>query len=339
VTRVSRFAAMLIWLGETAPRGFVQIATLSPAPVIQKGSGRLELAEWIADSSNPLTARVYVNRVWAHIFGEGIVRSVDNFGIRGEAPSHPELLDYLATNFVKQGWSVKKLIREMVLSQTFRMASSPNKAAMDADPENRLFWRMNRRRLSGEEIRDAILQINGQLDPGRGGPSLGLEIPGNLKPFEPTFVDEKLRLREEIKNRRTVYLPVLRKSQMDALDMLNLFGFPDSNQINGQRANTSVPTQALYLMNSPFYKEQSKILARLMQDRHGLFDRGRVADLIWRVFNRPAADEEIREGLDFVYEIERMLRKQPNPPANPTEEAWARYCQTLFASSEFLFKG
>jgi hypothetical protein len=279
-----------------------------------------------------------VNRAWYAVFGEGIVRSLDNFGIRGEVPSHPELLDYLAGRFIDQRWSVKKLVRELVLSQTFRMASSANKAGMDADPENLLLWRMHRKRLSGEEIRDAILEINGQLDPGRGGPSLGLEIPGNLKPFEPTFVDEKLRVREDIKNRRTVYLPVLRKSQMDALDVLNLFGFPDANQINGQRTNTNVPTQALYLMNSPFYREQSKIMARLMADRLGLYDRARVAELIWRVYNRPATEDEIREGLDFVYEIQRMVRKQPNPPADATEEAWTRYCQTLFASSEFLFK-
>ncbi|MEP6535564.1 MAG: DUF1553 domain-containing protein [Bryobacteraceae bacterium] len=326
-------------LGDEVPRGFVQIATLSQPPAIQKGSGRLELAQWLASPSNPLTARVYVNRAWYDIFGEGIVRSVDNFGLRGEKPSHPELLDYLAANFIEQGWSVKKLVREMVLSQTFRMASSPNRAMTEVDPENRLLWRMNRKRLSGEEIRDAILQIDGQLEAGRGGPSLGLEIPGNLKPFEPTFVDEKLRLREDIRNRRTVYLPVLRKSQMDSLDMLNLFGFPDANQINGQRANTSVPTQALYLMNSPFYREQSQVMARLVEDRLGLYDRARVADLIWRVYNRPATDQEVQEGLDFVYEIERMLRKQPNPPANSIEEAWTRYCQTLFASSEFLFKG
>jgi hypothetical protein len=326
-------------LGDEAPRGFVTIATLSQPPSIQKGSGRLELAQWVANPTNPLTARVYVNRVWYDVFGEGIVRSVDNFGIRGEAPSHPELLDYLATDFVQQGWSVKKLVRQMVLSETFRMASTPNKNAMDADPENRLLWRMNRKRLAGEEIRDAILQIDGQLNLGRGGPSLGLEIPGNLKPFEPTFVDEKLRVRDDIKNRRTVYLPVLRKSQMDTLDMLNLFGFPDANQINAQRANTSVPTQALYLMNSPFYQEQSRLMARLMEERMGLYDRARVAELIWRVYNRPATDEEVKEGLDFVYEMERMLRKQPKPPADATEEAWARYCQTLFASSEFLFKG
>jgi len=325
-------------LGDEVPRGFVQIATLSPPPAIQKGSGRLELAQWLARPSNPLTARVYVNRAWYDIFGEGIVRSVDNFGLRGEKPTHPELLDYLATNFIEQGWSVKKLVRDMVLSQTFRMASSPNRAMTEVDPENRLLWRMNRKRLSGEEIRDAILQINGQLETGRGGPSLGLEIPGNLKPFEPTFVDEKLRLREDIRNRRTVYLPVFRKSQMDTLDMLNLFGFPDANQINAQRANTNVPTQALYLMNSPFYREQSQVMARLLEDRLGLYDRARVADLIWRVYNRPATDQEVQEGLDFFYEIERMLRKQPNPPANSIEEAWTRYCQTLFASSEFLFK-
>src|SRR5258708_7475260 len=135
-------------LGDEVPRGFVQIATLNAPPAIQKGSGRLELAQWVASPSNPLTARVYVNRAWYDVFGEGIVRSVDNFGIRGETPSHPELLDYLAGYFVEQGWSVKKLVREMVVSRTYRMGSAPNKAAMEADPENRLLSRMNRQRLS-----------------------------------------------------------------------------------------------------------------------------------------------------------------------------------------------
>ena len=133
-------------LGNEVPRGFVQIATLSQPPAIQKGSGRLELAQWLAGPSNPLTARVYVNRAWYDVFGEGIVRSVDNFGLRGEKPSHPELLDYLAASFIERGWSVKKLVREMVLSQTFRMASSPNRVMTEVDPENRLLWRMNRKR-------------------------------------------------------------------------------------------------------------------------------------------------------------------------------------------------
>ncbi len=325
-------------LGDETPRGFVEIATIGQPPPIAKGSGRLELAQWLSSASNPLTPRVYVNRVWHAVFGAGIVRSLDNFGVRGDRPSHPELLDYLAARFVEEGWSVKKLVRELVLSRTFRMASPANRAALEADPENRLLWRMNRQRLSGEEIRDAMLAISGQLDEGRGGPGLALELPGNLKPFEPTFIDEKMRLREAVKNRRTVYLPVLRKSQLDSLDMLNLFGFPDANQINGQRAATNVPTQALYLMNSPFYHEQSKALARLTEERDGLYDRARVAELIWRVYNRRAAEEEIRQGLDFVYELERTLRRQPKPPANALEEAWTRYCQTLFASSEFLFR-
>ncbi len=325
-------------LGDEAQRGFVEIATLGKPPTIARGSGRLELARWLASATNPLTPRVFVNRVWHGVFGAGIVRSLDNFGLRGETPSHPELLDYLSARFMEEGWSTKKLVRELVLSRTFRMASGPNQTAQEADPENRLLWRMNRQRLAGEEIRDAMLAISGQLEEGGGGPSLGLEIPGNLKAFEPTFIDEKLRLSDHVKNRRTVYLPVLRKSQLDSLDMLNLFGFPDANQINSQRSNTNVPTQALYLMNSPFYLEQSRALARLTELREGLYDRSRVADLIWRVYNRRATDEEIHAGLDFVYELERALRRQPKPPANALEEAWMRYCQTLFASSEFLFK-
>ena len=325
-------------LGDETPRGFVEIATIGPPPAISRGSGRLELAQWLSSASNPLTPRVYVNRVWHAVFGAGIVRTLDNFGARGDRPSHPELLDFLAARFVEEGWSVKKLVRELVLSRTFRMSSPPGRGAQETDPENRLLWRMNRQRLSGEEIRDAMLAISGRLDEGRGGPSLALELPGNLKPFEPTFIDEKMRLRDSVKNRRTVYLPVLRKSQLDSLDVLNLFGFPDANQINGQRAVTNVPTQALYLMNSPFYHEQSRALARLTEDRDGLYDRARVAELIWRVYNRHAVEEEIRRGLDFVYEMERTLRRQPKPPANPLEEAWTRYCQTLFASAEFLFR-
>jgi hypothetical protein len=326
-------------LGDEAPRGFIEIATYGEAPApIGGGSGRLALARWLVSPSNPLTARVFVNRVWNGVFGAGLVRSLDNFGMRGEKPSHPELLDYLAARFTTEGSSVKKLVRELVLSRAFRMSSGPNPAAQEADPENRLLWRMNRQRLSGEEIRDAMLAIGGQLDEGRGGPSLGLEVPGNLKPFEPTFIDEKLRLPDRVKNRRTVYLPVLRKSQLDSLDMLNLFGFPDANQINSQRAVTNVPTQALYLMNSPFYHEQSRALARLSESREGLYDRSRVADLIWRVYGRKAGDEEIKAGLDFVYDLQRTLRRQVEPPADPIEEAWTRYCQALFASSEFLFK-
>jgi hypothetical protein len=325
-------------LGDETPRGFIEIATGKEAPAVGVGSGRRELARWLASESNPLTARVYVNRVWNGVFGAGLVRSLDNFGTRGDKPSHPELLDYLAARFMKEGWSTKKLVRELVLTRAFRMASGPNAAAQEIDPENRLLWRMNRQRLAGEEIRDAMLAIAGQLNESRGGPSLGLEVPGNLKPFEPTFIDEKLRLPDRVKNRRTVYLPVLRKSQLDSLDMLNLFGFPDANQINSQRAVTNVPTQALYLMNSPFYHEQSRALARLTESREGLYDRSRVAETIWRVYGRKAGDDEIHAGLDFVYEMQRMLRRQAKPPADPIEEAWARYCQTLFASSEFLFK-
>ena len=146
-------------LGDEAQRGFVEIATLGKPPAISRGSGRLELAQWLASATNPLTPRVFVNRVWHGVFGAGIVRSLDNFGLRGETPSHPELLDYLAARFVEDGWSTKKLVRELVLSRTFRMASGPNQVAQEADPENRLLWRMNRQRLAGEEIRDAMLEI------------------------------------------------------------------------------------------------------------------------------------------------------------------------------------
>src|SRR4030095_8492248 len=146
-------------LGDQVPRGFVQLASYGEGQSGWNGSGRLELARWLTDDRQPLTPRVYVNRVWQQLFGAGLVRSSDNFGIRGDLPSHPELLDYLASEFIKQGWSTKKLVRRLVLTSAYRMSANPNPAAHEIDPENRLLWRMNARRLEAETIRDSILAI------------------------------------------------------------------------------------------------------------------------------------------------------------------------------------
>jgi hypothetical protein len=329
-------------LGPVVPRGvFLFGITGRPAKVFPSTSGRLELAQWLTDPANPLTARVAVNRLWHHLFGAGLVRSVDYFGTRGEAPTHPELLDYLAVRFLDNGWPVKALIREMVLSRTYQMASAHNAVASGIDPGNRLLWRMNRRRHEAEAIRDAILSVSGQLDHGQGGPSLGLDIPGNVNGIggmvnPPTYSGKMIPA--SVRNRRTVYLPLFRKRPEGDLEILSVYDFPHPSEITGARASTTVPTQALFLMNSPFLKEQARRTAARLLDEKTLDDAGRVGRLHLLAFNRPASTEEIQRALVFLDEFERALALPPQGPDNRRWEAWAQLCHALLASNEFLFK-
>ena len=331
-------------LGKEVPRGFVQLASFDESWSSFNGSGRLELAKWLTDDRQPLTPRVYVNRVWQQLFGAGIVRSSDNFGIRGDLPSHPELLDYLASEFIRQGWSTKKLVRRLVLTSAYRMSASPNPAAHEMDPENRLLWHMNARRLEAETIRDSILAITGKLDLTVGGetlPTHSLEtfVP-NLSTFNPPQVIKTARLPENLRYRRTVYLPVFRTKQMQELDILNYFDFAEPTQVNASRRTTVVPTQNLFLLNSPWIVEQAEALAaKLVQDDQ-LLDRQRVNELIVRIFNRKPAESEIMRGLEFVYDFERrasadQTAKGAGPPGRL---AWAAFIQMLLASNEFLYR-
>jgi hypothetical protein len=263
-------------LGELVPRGFpVEIAPKDKPALTRGGSGRVQLAEWLTDPRNPLTARVWVNRVWHHLFRAGLVRTVDNFGFTGEPPSHPELLDHLASQFIKNGWSTKQLIRRIVLSSTWQQSSVNPRVAADRDPENRLLARVNRRRLEAEVIRDSMLLASGQLDRTRGGPSLPVDVPGNLNPGGTGNMSDGIRLPDSMKFRRTIYLPQKRKGPFDALDFLGAFDLPDPNQETGRRNTTTVPTQALYLLNSPFVQQRAKAVAdRVMQ--HSSSPRDRV---------------------------------------------------------------
>ena len=324
-------------LGDVAPRSFIKVLMWDESPVLSyRASGRLELAEWIANEKNPLTAKVFVNRVWQHLFGVGLVPSVNNFGLRGEKPSHPKLLDFLAVRFVEQGWSVKKLVREIVLSRAYRQSSAHSDEGSAKDPENRLLWRMNRRRLEGEAMRDAILSITGALDLTAGGPSLPLDIPGNVSLGKPAEFRDEAKLPEELLARRTIYLPVLRKSQLKTLDVLNLFDFPDVNQVTGARTVTTVPTQALYLMNAPFLHEQSQLLAaRAVQAAPDT--EPRVDWLIPRVLGRLARSEDRSAAVRFVEEFAAASRAQGGEPEDAEQQAWARYCHALFVSNEFLY--
>ncbi len=327
-------------LGDEVPRGFLSLVPLDPEPKIanrrligigfQKSSGRLELANWLTDSGNPLTARVMVNRIWHHLFGSGIVSSVDNLGLLGELPTHPQLLDYLAIRLQRLDWSVKALIREIVLSRTYGLSAAHDERLAAEDPENRLLWRSNRRRLEAETIRDAVLLVSGSLDFRAGGPSLPLASRGSLVMGQPPLLASKLELTDSVRFRRTVYLPALRKSQLTEVDVLNLFDFPDPNVVKGRRDVTTVPTQALYLMNSPFLIKQSKAAARSLLAKDGWSDDERVREFLLRALGRPASVEDIERATEFLRDIGEDLGR---------DEAWARYCHAVFASNEFLFRG
>lgn len=327
-------------LGDRVPRGFLSLVPLDSTPKIanrrligigfQKSSGRLELANWLTDPGNPLTARVMANRIWHHLFGTGLVASVDNFGILGARPTHPELLDYLALRLQALDWSVKGLIREIVLSRTYGLSGGHSERAAAEDPENRLLWRSNRRRLEAETIRDAILSVSGSLDRRGGGPSLPLRSRGSVRMGQPPLLADNLELTDEIRFRRTVYLPTLRKSQMAEADVLNLFDFPDPNTVKGSRDVTTVPTQALYLMNSPFLIKQSKAAARALLNASDHSDADRIRLFLIKALGRPASSEDIAQATAFLRDTEADLGR---------DEAWARYCHAVFASNEFLFRG
>jgi hypothetical protein len=300
----------IITRGELAPRGFLQVM-LPPGtntPIPAKESGRRQLADWLSSPQNPLTARVMVNRVWHHLFGAGIVRTVDEFGAIGERPSHPELLDYLALRFVQEGWSVKKLIREIVLSRTYQLSSANTPSV---DPENRLLWRHNRRRLDAEAIRDTILIVSGQLDRTMGGPTVR---PNTASEYGYVFDDA----------RRSVYTPVFRNR---LLELFEAFDFADPNLVTGRRTVSTTVTQALYLTNNPFVKDQGRIAARAALATP-VDDAARL-DRAYRVaLGRLPSERELEIALAYV-----------SGKAKPEERqaAWERLYQALFACVDFRF--
>jgi hypothetical protein len=237
------------------PRGTLRVASWDKFPAIPAGqSGRLQFADWLADKRNPLTARVTVNRIWQKLFGTGIVPSVDYFGTRGDVPTNPELLDHLATRFMQGGWSQKAFLRSLVLSRSYRLSSSNDALAMKLDPENKLFWRMNRQRLDAEALRDSMLAISGELTRDSGGPALVLENPDNcgalaLKGVNPpNYKHAKPRPTQEFE--RTVYLPVLRGGTAGPDRLRAFFDFVDPAGTAGQRNQTVVPTQSLFLLSN-----------------------------------------------------------------------------------------
>ena len=327
--------------GEVVPRGVPSLTNFdnaSSVPVDQ--SGRLQLAQWLTAADNTLTTRVLVNRVWHHLFGKGIVASVDYFGVHGDRPSHPDLLDHLASRFrVENKWSLKQLLREIVLTQTYRMSSIGDVEGAKVDPDNILLWRMNRRRLTAEAMRDAMLQISGGLDSGNSGSPLGLELEGNVRGAggnvnPPTWGG---KVPEYVKLRRTVYQPLKRHPPAGELEILSVFNFPHPNDITGARAQTTVATQALFLMNAPFVKERAR---QLNQRIHALEFQSEEAQLNFAyllVVGRPPSTNEMMIAQRFIDSLSQAEVVQIGTPTL-RKDAWEQLCHALLISNSFIFK-
>lgn len=300
-------------------RGFVSVLTprrFSRFSRNVRGSGRLELAEWIADEDNPLTARVMSNRIWHWVFGQGIVRTVDDFGTTGEQAVNLELLDYLAIRFVGHRWKIKSLIKELVMSRTWQLSSDFNEQNFVIDPDNRFCWRANPRRLEAESIRDSMLAVSGNLDLKRpsgsyvarvGEGSVGLSV------FEP----EIRKIEEPV---RSVYLPRVRNVLPE---MLELFDAPDAGLVMGSREKTNTPLQALYILNNPFSIEQAEAFAKQVLEKPS---RSRLQFAYLAAFGRQPTDREARLAKQFLEQNKHL----------GIQKAMLAYCQALICSAEFI---
>ncbi len=360
-------------LGPVVPRGFLTaFAVPGAAAVNPKQSGRLELAEWITSPANPLAARVAVNRVWHHLFGRGLVGTPDNFGVMGDTPSNPELLDHLAARFVRDGWSLKKLVRTLVLTRAYGLSSEATPVHRAADPGNRLVWRHTPRRLEAEELRDAMLAAAGTLDRSRpeGSPARALrmvEMRDN-GPEAKTIHEAADRSRL-----RGVYLPLLRGVTPKALEV---FDPADQTLVSVARDATTVPGQALFLLNSPFVRQQSLALAERVLAEKSAADAHRVTSAYHLALGRTPTAAEVERALEFVGDYESAYRADPQPlplaprpagrpqpkgptapvidpdqidqtgeavvegvvrPRDPRTAAWLAFAQALYGSAEFRF--
>ncbi|MFO0914971.1 MAG: PSD1 and planctomycete cytochrome C domain-containing protein [Pirellulales bacterium] len=291
--------------GDEVPRQFLKLISGDSRQPFQQGSGRLELAKAIVSPDNPLTARVWVNRVWDHLFGQGLVDTPSDFGTRSQPPSHPELLDYLAARFMAEGWSTKWLIGEIVRSATYRQSSAPRPECQAVDPENRLLWRMNGRRLDFESLRDSLLAVSGTLDT----KVLGTSVDINGSPF-PT--------------RRTVYSYIDRQNLPG---LFRTFDFASPDAHTPRRFQTTVPQQALFLMNHPFVVEKAQQTLQRPEIASAADPAARIASIYQTLFGRSPTDDEMKLGESFVH----------SGGAGAESDAWARYVQALMMSNEFIF--
>ena len=310
---------------ERTPRRFLEAIAGKDQPHPRKGSGRLQLARTMTDASNPFISRVLVNRVWYHLFGRGIVPTVDDFGVMGEPPSHPELLDHLATELIRGDWSVKRIIRRVLLSSTYRMSSRAAAKVLVADPTNRLLHHMPIRRLPAEAIRDSILALSGRLERKMHGPSTRVHITpfmrGNRSPGGSGPVDGD--------GRRSIYIEV-RRNHLSSF--LTAFDKPVPFTVIGRRSVSNSPAQPLILMNSPFVHEQAALWARSVLAADDRKLPGRLREVYLTAFGRPPLAWEVETAAQFIGE---QVKKYGGDEAE--QRAWTDFCHTLINVKEFLF--
>lgn len=300
--------------GEAVPRGFLQVLGkpkfgFANHEMAEAKSGRLQLAEVIVDSKNPLTARVMANRIWQHLFGRGIVGTVDNFGRLGDQPTHPELLDYLATQFVRDGWSTKKLVRTLLLSQTWQQSSEPSEKAAEVDGANDFLSHARVRRIEAENIRDALLAVAGKLDEKKFGPPVGNTTP-----------------------RRSVYLAIRR---YNLNPFLEVFDAPKPFTTLGRRDTTNVPAQSLALLNDPFVISLAKDWAQAMIVSGGN-EEERIRRMFEMAFVRPPTTAEMKECQDYLAQLGAELKLNPKERLQ-SEAVWEDFAQSLFNLKEFIY--
>ena len=319
---------------QKVPRGFPQVLSKGLPEIKPNTSGRLELAHWMTDKSNPLIARVMVNRVWLHLFGEGLVRTPEDFGFMGKPPSHLELLDYLAIRFMNAGWSVKKLIRHIVLSRVYRIDSKFDAAKFKKDPENKYLWRRSPRRLDAEVIRDSMLSISGQLDGKRPHESLvarvgpaairnGVLVTSTVTRNGSGTQRTTIEQVAESARYRSVYLPVLRDYPPRALE---LFDFAESSMVIGKRDSSNTPDQGLFFMNNPFVIAQCDAMAqRLVKEKRQLSDQ--IALAFQLAYSRKATTAETKAAQQFIREFDARTRTQQ----------LSALCQAIIAAAEFRY--
>ena len=293
--------------GDMAPRRFLRVLSGTGPPRFNQGSGRIELAEAVASSSNPLTARVMVNRVWMHHFGKALVRSPGNFGTLGRNPTHGKMLDWLSASFMESGWSIKSLHHLIMTSATYQMSGRYDARAFAADSDNELLWRMNPRRMDVESWRDSLLAVTRELDLELGGPPVD-DITGS--------------------RRRTLYAKVSRNGDQSGSDQfLRLFDFPIMRATVPERGASIVPQQFLFLMNSPFMVDRAKALSKRLESESE-DDRKRIDRAYRLLFSRPPSEGEMRVGLQFL-RTESLSHSELSP--------WERYGQVLMSSNEFMY--
>jgi hypothetical protein len=309
------------------PRGFPRVVELKDGPQVpSKHSGRLEFAQWLTHPDHPLPARVISNRIWHYLIGAGLVRTVDNFGITGERPSHPELLDYLAIRFVDEGWSIKSLVREIALSRTYRQSSAFDETKFKVDPDNRLLWHIEKRRLDAEAIRDAMLLVAGELDTARPPGSLVARQIGD-RPISLIGLDEKIPQDLDDGLHRSVYLPILRDRLPDILD---LFDFAEPSLVTGDRDTTNVPVQALYLMNSPFVQARAEAFANRLEKMSDN-DEQRIRDAFSLCYCRAPEPDELAVANEFL----RQGYQRAGEDKALRRQVLVSYCQALLSTAEF----